>query len=117
MWLLKLRGGVEMTESDLGCWDNVPANVDIEALAIAIQRENARPYVMEYKGYERYCCARVSHAGQGLNGIPIGYSVTAIKDGQVFEHDILPDGMRFKSYPEEKCQVPERCFRRGVSIT
>ncbi len=113
MFLLKLKGGIELTEAELGSWDNVPANAEIEALAIAVPRPGANPYIIDYKGYELYCCARIGSAAQGVEGSSIGYSVALIKDRQVTEHDILPEGMRLRSYPEDKCEIPTRCFRRG----
>lgn len=113
MWLLRLKNGVELTEQDLGCWDNVPADAEIAALAIAIPREGATPYIIEWKDYERYCCARIGQAAQGAIGNVVGYSVNVVKAGQVLEHDILCNGMKLRTYVEEKCAVPARCFRRG----
>jgi hypothetical protein len=113
MWLLRLKGGLELTESELGYWDNVPAGADIDALAFSIPREGAPPYTIEYNGYEEYCCAKVGSAAQGMEGSPLGYQVIVVKHGVVLEHDLLPDGMRLRMYPREKCQVPDRCFRRG----
>jgi hypothetical protein len=114
MWLLRIKGGLEVTEAELGRWDNVPADAAIEALAFTIAREGALPYVLEYKGFERYCCARIATAAHGLRGLAVGYSIAVQQGGMVFAHDILANGMRFTARPEGRCGIPDRCWRRGT---
>lgn len=114
MWMLKLRGGVELTEGECQVWDNVPNSAEIEKLAFSIVRNDAKPYIIEYAGFEEYCCARIANAFQGGDGRFIGYSIAVVKNGVVLEHDIFLDGMRLKLYPRDKCQTPDRCFRRGA---
>ena len=114
MWMLKLRGGVELTEGECQVWDNVPNSAEIEKLAFSIARNTAAPYIIEYAGFEEYCCSRIASAIQGADGRFIGYSVAVVKNGLVLEHDIFLDGMRLKLYPRDKCEIPDRCFRRGV---
>jgi len=43
--------------------------------------------------------------------IPLGFTTTA----GVTELEVLTSGMRMKSYAMEKCQLPERCWRKGIS--
>jgi len=117
MWLIKIEGGIELTEADLGCWDNVPANAEIEALAFDIPRDQARPYIVEYKNFERYCCARIANSATGLAGKAVGYSVAVEKGGMVFEHDIFADGMRLQAQAVARTQIPERCWRRGFNTS
>ena len=47
-WLLRCAGGLELTEKELGCWDNVPTGIEIRAAAMVIDRQGAAPYVIEY---------------------------------------------------------------------
>jgi hypothetical protein len=115
MWLLKCKGGLELTEADLGTWDAVPINAEIEALALAIARDNAPPYVLEYKRFERYCCSRIGSSVAGLGGHVVGYSVAVEKGGLVIEQDIFPAGMRLTAVSVYWSQIPERCWRRGTT--
>jgi len=114
MWLLKLKGGLELTEAELGAWDNVPTNTEIEALALAIPRDGAPPYVLEYKHFERYCCSRIGNSVTGVAGLVVGYSVALEKGGLVIEQDIYPSGMRLMAFGAAASQIPERCWRRGA---
>jgi len=115
MWLLKLHGGLELTEQELGNWDAVPVNAEIEALALAIPRDGAPPYVLEYKHFERYCCSRIGTSVAGLAGNVVGYSVALEKAGLVIEQDIFPNGMRLMAFGAARSSIPERCWRRGIS--
>jgi hypothetical protein len=115
MWLLRLKDGLELTEKELGCWDNVPGDVEIAAAALVINRQGAKPYVIDYHGYEQYCIARVGSAPQGAVATFVGYSVSVIKQGVVLEHEIYGDGMKLRMYPRERCDVPDHCFRRGTA--
>ncbi len=114
MWLLRLKSGLEVTEQELSCWDNVPLNAEIASLAMTLERKDAKPYVIEYEGYEEYCCSRVGVSVQGGPSLQcVGYDVMVSKNGMVLEHEILTEGMRLKMYPRDKCEVPEKYFRRG----
>ena len=114
MWALKLKGGIELTEKELEYWDRVPADAEIEALALIQPRGGKKMFVHDFRGYEEYCCARM-----GVGPIPVliqtGYCLYLSIHGQVTEIEFLDDGMRVKSYPREKSDVPDRCWRRGVS--
>jgi hypothetical protein len=112
-WFLRCAGGLELTEKELGCWDNVPTHIEIVAAAMVIDRQGAPPYVIEYCGYEQYCIARIGSAAQGMEGQCVGYSVTVIKQDFMLEHEIRSDGMRVIVKPRNECDVPDRCFRRG----
>jgi hypothetical protein len=112
-WLLKCDGGVEIAEAAVGCWDNVSPYIDIEAAALVIDRQGAKPYVIEYSGYEAYCIAHLASAAQGQEGKVVGYHVTVCKQDAVLEHEIRPDGMRVMIKPRNQCDVPDHCFRRG----
>jgi hypothetical protein len=114
-WILRCAGGVELTEKELMCWDNVSRHVEIESAALVIERQGARPYVIEYCGYEQYCIARLAGAAQGQQGKVLGYSVTVCKQDAVLEHEIRADGMRVMIKPRNECDVPDRCFRSGAS--
>jgi len=113
MWMLKLRDGLEITEEQMKFWDNVPSNVEIKALAFAVPRRDAPPYVLEMKGYEEYCIERMGASVEGLERV-IGYCLLASKDRQVFKVEIHPSGMRFESYHRASSKTPDRCWRRGV---
>jgi hypothetical protein len=104
MWLLRLKNGLELSESEFP-WDQVPAGVEIESLALAFPRENAPPYMLEYKGFERYCCTRLSRAG---------YRVAVQKGGMIFEHAVFPNGMRLHAQAQSRNPIPERYWRRGA---
>jgi hypothetical protein len=115
MWLLKCVGGIELTEAELGCWDNVSPYVEIKSAAMVIQRQGAAPYVIEYSGYEEYCIARLANSAQGMPGNVVGYCITLCQQDAVLEHEIRPDGMRVILKPRNECDVPDRCFRRGLT--
>ena len=114
MWLLTLKDGLQLTEASLGNWDNVPMNAEIETLALAMPRDNAPPYVLEYQRFERYCCSRIGSAIAGLAGNVVGYSVAVQLHGLVIEQDIYPHGMRLTAQGAARSQIPERCWRRGA---
>jgi hypothetical protein len=113
MWVLRLKGGTEITEEQMRFWDNVPQNVEIEALAMAIQRQGAAPYILEMKGYEEYCVERMGAFVAGATRMT-GYCLLGIKDAQVFKVEVRPDGMRFESYHRYTSKTPDRCWRRGI---
>ncbi len=113
MWLLKLKQGVELTEKQMGFWDNVPANVEIEAVAFAMPRTNAQPYILEMRGYEEYCIERMSSSVAGRDQ-SIGYCLLGAKDHVVFKVEILSSGMRFESHARYSLSLPDRCWRRGI---
>ena len=113
MWMLRLKQGIEITEDQVQYWDNVPANVEIEAVAFAMPRTNAQPYILEMKGYEEYCIERVGNSVAGMD-LSIGYCLLGAKDHMVFKVEIQPAGMRFESYARYTSKTPDRCWRRGV---
>ena len=108
MFLLKLKGGLELTEAEVKCWDNVPQNIEIEKLALALPTGNGKLMI-----FEEYCCAKV---GSGSLGGPtfVGYCLYGALNGQVVETMILQGGIRQTSYPREKCELPDNCWRKGV---
>jgi len=113
VWHLKLTGGVEISEHQIRTWDQVPKDVEIDRAALIVQRPGAVPYVLELRGYERYCIARSVSTGFGSGGGEQGYCFYGQYRDLVSELEVLPSGMRMKSYSMDKCQLPERCWRRG----
>ena len=114
MWHLKLRGGVEISEQQVRTWDGVPNDVEIEKAALVLPRPGGKLYVIDLPGYERYCIARSVAAGIGVSVTESGYCLYGQYRDGVTELEVLPSGMRMKSYPIDKCDLPERCWRRGV---
>jgi hypothetical protein len=111
MWHLKLKGGLELSENQVGVWDRVPANVEIEAVAFVVARQsNIPPFVMDFRGYDAYCCARVANASIGAHSV-VGYAVSLRKRDQVHEVILTPDGMHFRTMSIDKHDLPEHCWR------
>src|SRR5437016_4767903 len=115
MWHLRLSGGVEISEQQMRNWDQVPQDVEIDRAALIFQRPGTVPYVIELSGYERYCIARSASASCAGAGSEQGYCLYGQYRDSVSEIEVLPSGMRMKSYSMDKCQLPERCWRRGVA--
>ncbi len=114
MWLLRLKGGIELVEAEVNYWDNVPPGAEIEAAALAIPTATG-PYIVELAGYEEYCIARIGTEIFGGGADPIaGYSLYGAREGSVFQVDVLAGGMRLKSYRREQSDIPSRCWRQGV---
>ena len=113
MWLLKLKNGLEISEAQARFWDNVPPHVEIEAMAFAIKRNNAPPYVLDMRGYEEYCIERMDISNSVEDQV-IGYCLLGVKDSQVFKIEIHSAGMKFKSYSRSESTIPDRCWRKGI---
>jgi len=116
MWHVKLKDGVELSECHLEVWDNVPTDAEIKKAAFVFPRqdEKGKQYVIELLGYERYCIARSISAAIANGVSERGYCLYGERRGVVSELEVRATGMRMKSYPIDQCQLPERCWRRGV---
>lgn len=115
MWMLKLKGGVELTEKEIGSWDNVPSDVEIEALAIGIQRNGFKPYIIDVKGYEEICCAKMGSSIGGAPGKMIGWVVFGLRGETVTEFSIRTEGVELKSYHRDKLTLRPSCLRKMIS--
>ena len=114
MWHVKLKDGVELSEYHLAMWDNVPGDAEIQSLALVLPRTDRTHYVIELPAYERYCIARSVSAVIAGGPSDWGYCLYGERRGVVAELEVRATGMRMKSYPIDQCQLPERCWRRGV---
>ncbi len=112
MWMLRLKGGIEITEKEMGCWDNVPADVEIASLGIAIQRNGQPPYVISVKGYEEICCGKVGSSGMGGPSKMVGFVIFGVANNHVTEFTIKADGVMLKSYPRDKLTLQPSALRR-----
>ncbi|KKL18403.1 hypothetical protein LCGC14_2475900, partial [marine sediment metagenome] len=65
MWMLRLKTGMELTEHELKCWDNVPKDVEIKEFALSLSRNKKPPYIIAISGYEEICCATMATAISG----------------------------------------------------
>ncbi len=115
MWMLKLKGGIEATEKELKLWDNVPQDAEIEALALAIERNGHPPYIVEVKGYEEICCGKLGSVVGGGPGKIIGWVIFAVSNSHVSEFTIRNDGVSLKSYHRDKLTLNPSCLRRMIS--
>ena len=52
MWMLRLKTGVELTEHELKCWDNVPKDAEIKEFGLSLHRNKKPPYIIAISGYE-----------------------------------------------------------------
>lgn len=113
MFLLKLKGGLELTEAEVKVWDNVPTDIEIKKLALGLPTGNGKFIIFDLSGYQEYCCAKV---GSGSLGGPtfVGYCLYGALNGQVTETMILQGGIKQMSYPREKCELPMHCWRKGI---
>lgn len=113
MWMLRLKGGIEMTEKDIGVWDNVPEDVEIEAVAIAIQRQPGQPpYIVEMKGFNEICLGKLGSAVPGGSAKMIGFVAFCIGGDQVTEFTIRTDGVSLKAYHRDQLTLRPSCLRR-----
>lgn len=115
MWLLKLDDGSQLTEMDVPFWDAIPQAIKIVAVLLTVPRKDAPPYVFELKGYEKYCVERVGIGDPGIGERTVGYALRGVKNGQVFDAEILSNGARLQTYLHNNCDLPERCWRKGVA--
>jgi hypothetical protein len=113
MFMLKLKGGIEITEKEVGCWDNVPVNVEIESLGIGIERQGLKPYIVQVKGYEEICCAKMG-SSLGKETRMIGWVVFGVRGETVTEFSIGGEGIELKSYPREKLTLRISTLRKMV---
>ncbi len=114
MFLLRLKGGIEVSEKELGCWDNVPVNVEIEALGIGIERPGIKPYIVEVKGFEEICCAKMG-SSLGAQAKMVGWVVFGVRGETVTEFFIGTEGVKLKSYPRDKLTLKLSTLRRMVA--
>ena len=115
MWMLKLKNGLELTEHQMKCWDNVPKDTEIKALALALPRKKQPPYIIDITGYEEVCCATMANANLvgGKVGV-VGYVLYCVKNSLVNEMKIMTNGIALKTYPRDKLELRPSCLRRMV---
>ena len=111
MFMLRLKGGIELTEKEVGCWDNVPGDVEIESLGIGIERNGLKPYIVEVKGYEEICCAKLG-SSLGRESKMVGWIVFGVRGETVTEFSIRIDGVQLKSYPRDKLTLRTSTLRK-----
>lgn len=111
MWMIRLKSGIELTEKDVGVWDNVPADAEISSLGLAIQRKGQAPYIFDVKGFEEVCLAKM---GSSVGGLPamIGFVVFGVANNHVTELTIRANGIGLKSYHRDKLTLRPECLRR-----
>ena len=112
MWLLRLKSGIELTEKDVGTWDNVPADVEISSLGLASQRKGQPPYIFDVRGFEEVCCAKMGSAGPGGPSTMIGFVIFGVANNHVTELTIRTNGIGMKSYHRDKLTLRPDCLRR-----
>ncbi len=110
--MLKLKGGLEVTEKELTCWDNVPTDAEIEAVALGIERKGFPPYIIEIKGYEEICVGKIgSSVGGGPTKI-VGFAVFCVASDNVTEFTIKNDGVTLRNYSRSKLTIRPEALRR-----
>ena len=115
MWMLRTKTGTELTERQLKYWDNVPEDVEIKALALALPRnKNQPPYIVEVTGYEEVCCATMANASVGGRVGVAGYVLYCVRGGLVNEMKIMATGISLKTYSLDKLELRPSCLRRMV---
>ncbi|KKL52047.1 hypothetical protein LCGC14_2289380 [marine sediment metagenome] len=115
MWMLRLKTGLEITEKELSYWDNVPADVEITALALALHRHGGQsPFIVEITGYEEVCCATMAQAGMGGSGQTVGRGIFCVRNNSVNELRISNNGISLRTYPREKLELRPSCLRKMV---
>ena len=114
MWMLRLKTGLELTEHELKCWDNVPKDVEIKEFALSLSRNKKTPYIIAISGYEEICCATMASAISGGEANIVGRVIYCIKGDSVTEMMIQGDGIRLKIYPKDKFELRPSCLRRMV---
>ena len=114
MWMLRLKSGLEMTEAELGSWDNVPADAEIVNLGLAIQRKDQPPYVIDVRGFEEGCVAKMGSSVGGRSKM-LGFVVFGVANNHVTEFAIRTDGVGLKSYHRDKLTLRPECLRRMIT--
>ncbi len=115
MWMIRTKDGLEVTEKEVKCWDNIPHETEIQSVAVAIPRNGAKPYIVEVKDYEEVCVGRIgSVIGAGPARLT-GFAIFAVANRHVTEFTIQADGIRMKGYPRDKMTLRPDCLRRMVS--
>jgi hypothetical protein len=116
MFLVRYTSGIELTENQVKFWDNLGNNHDIERLGVMIPRKGGgAAFVFDFQGYESYCVAKVGHGVPGISHPnQSGYSVYLGSGNDVTRMDIMATGIFVKHFTRETCELPERCWRRGV---
>jgi len=115
MWMLRLKTGLEITEKELSYWDNVPADVEITAFALALHRHGGQsPFIVEITGYEEVCCAIVGQAIMGGSSNIVGRAIYCVKNNSVNELRISNNGISLRTYPREKLELRPSCLRKMV---
>ncbi len=114
MWMLRMKGGIELTEHEAKYWDNVPVNAEIQEFALSLHRNNQPPYIIALSGYDEICCATMANSPIGGKTNIVGRVIFAVKDDLVSEMTIQADGIRLKTYPRDKLELKPEALRRMV---
>lgn len=114
-WMIRTKEGLEITEKEFGYWDNIPSDIEIKSLGVGIARHNQTPYIIDVKGFEEICCAKIGTAGVGGPGTTVGIVVYCVANKQVTEFTITLAGVSLKSYPRDKLTLRPSCLRRMVA--
>ncbi len=112
MFLLKYKGGLVVSEKEVGCWDNVPAQPDIESLAVVLPRNNAAPFVIEVGGYEEICCAKLGKGVPGAPQVVVGNVIYGVNGHVVTEFTVEREGIKLQSYSKSRLTLRPDCLRR-----
>ena len=114
MWMLRLKTGVELTEHELKCWDNVPKDVEIKEFALSLSRNKKTPYIIAISGYEEICCAAMATASSSGEARMLGRVIYCVKNDTVTEMTIESNGIRLKTYQRADLNLKLSCLRRMV---
>ena len=114
MWMLKLKNGLELTEHELKCWDNVPKDAEIKAFGLSLHRNKKPPYIIAISGYEEICCATMATAVSGADARIVGRVIYCVKGDVVVEMTIEGDGIRLKSYQRAELSLKPEALRHMV---
>lgn len=115
MWMLKLKGGLQVTEKELGFWDRIPEDVEISSLALAIPRSSTpKPFILHFEGYDQICCAKMAMAALGAATM-VGHRIYCVKGDYVNELTVTAEGIKTKNYPIGELTLKSSALRRMVS--
>ncbi len=112
MFLLTCTSGLQITEKEVGYWDNVPKDIEIKVAAISIGRPNQKPFIVHVEGYDEICCGKTGRMVPGIGAEINGNVVFGIKGDQVTEFFITTGGVKLSTYHRDKLTLRPDCLRR-----